>query len=61
MADVDVNKSFFLQGGTSLKALQLVALVKEEICDQINIQFFFDHLSILDLVDGITKSFFLVQ
>lgn len=42
ITDVDVNKSFFAQGGTSLKALQALALLQQNITTQINPQSFFD-------------------
>ncbi|UJR34790.1 hypothetical protein I4U23_027571 [Adineta vaga] len=47
--DIDVNKSFFEQGGTSLKALQVVALLQQEISTQINTHLFFTHLSVTQL------------
>ena len=50
--DIDIGKSFFEHGGTSLKALQLVALLQQEIARQIDIKFFFDHLSVIDLVQA---------
>jgi acyl carrier protein len=59
--DIDINKSFFEQGGTSLKALQLVALLQQEISNQLNIHVFLDHLSIVDLVHFITKNSSLFQ
>lgn len=54
--DIDINKSFFEQGGTSIKALQLVALLKQEISNEINIQILFDYLSINNLVQFISSS-----
>ena len=58
--DSDVNKSFFELGGTSLKILQAVALLKQEISDKIDVHFFLKHLSIANLVYAITNdsSFF---
>ena len=38
--DVDLNKSFFEQGGTSLKALRTVILLQKEISTQINAEIF---------------------
>lgn len=48
--DIDINKSFFEQGGTSLKALQLMASLQEEISAQLNIHAVLNHLSITGLV-----------
>ena len=53
--DIDMSKSFFEQGGTSLKALQIVVLLQQEISKQINIEFFFDHLSVIDLVQALVS------
>ena len=53
--DIDVNKSFFEQGGTSLKALQLVTLLQQEISTEINTHLFFDHLSVIQLARAISN------
>ncbi|CAF1270471.1 unnamed protein product [Adineta ricciae] len=53
--DIDVNKSFFEQGGTSLKALQLITLLQREISTEINTHLFFDHLSVIQLARAITN------
>jgi acyl carrier protein len=47
--DVDLNKSFFEQGGTSLKVLKAVALLQQDISTQIDVQLFLDHLSVAKL------------
>ena len=49
ISDVDVNKSFFEQNGTSLKALQAVTLMQQNISIQINIQLFLDHPTVNQL------------
>lgn len=48
-ADVDLNKSFFEQGGTSFKVLKAVALLQQDISTQIDVQLFLDHLSVAKL------------
>ncbi len=48
-ADVDLKKSFFEQGGTSLKVLKAVALLQQDISTQIDVQLFLDHLSVAKL------------
>lgn len=55
MSDIDVNKSFFEQGGTSLKAVQAVALLQQEISIEINTDLFFTHLSVAQLVCAIAN------
>jgi acyl carrier protein len=55
MSDIDVNKSFFEQGGTSLKAVQAVALLQQEISIQINTHLFFTHLSVAQLAHAIAN------
>ena len=59
--DVDINKSFFEQSGTSLKALQLMALLQEEISAQLNIHVVLNHLPITGLVHFITENSSLYQ
>ena len=54
-SDIDVNKSFFEQGGTSLKVLQAVALLQQEISIKINTELFFTHLSIVQLARAIAN------
>jgi hypothetical protein len=56
MNDIDLYKSFFEQGGTSIKALKLVALLRERVNDRINVPFFFEHLSVANLVHDLTSS-----
>jgi acyl carrier protein len=53
--DVNVNKSFFEQGGTSLKVLKAVALLQQDISTQINIQLFLEHLSVAKLARVISN------
>ena len=56
MAQVDVNRSFFEQGGTSLKALQAVTLLKQDISSDIDANLFFDSLSVSQLARATTKN-----
>ncbi len=56
ITDIDDDKSFFEQGGTSLKALQVITLLQQDVSFQIDTQYFFDHPSITHLVQTISKN-----
>ena len=53
--DVDMNKSFFEQGGTSLKAIQAIALLKRDISSQFSIEQFSTYPSVIHLAETISK------
>ena len=59
--NLDMDKSFFEQGATSLQALQVVALLKQEISPNIDTKFFLQHLSIHDLAHAIEKTSLIVN
>ena len=53
VAEVDVHRSFFEQGGTSLKALQAVAFLNQQLSSHIVANLYFDSLSVSQLARAI--------
>ena len=52
--EIDVNRSFFEQGGTSLKVLQVVYLLQQNVrTASVDINLFFDTLSVTRLAQAI--------
>ncbi|CAF1191290.1 unnamed protein product [Adineta steineri] len=56
VTDINDDKSFFEQGGTSLKALQVITLLQQHVSFQIDTQDFFDHPSVAHIAQTISKS-----
>ena len=48
-ADIDVERSFFEQGGTSLRAIQAILLLQQNVSSAIDAQAFFNNPSVIGL------------
>jgi acyl carrier protein len=55
VTDIDIDKSFFEQGGTSLQALKAIILLQQDGSFQFDIEQFFDYPSVTHLARTILK------
>lgn len=53
VTDIDVDKSFFEQSGTSLKALQAIILLQQDVSFQFSIEQFFEYPSVTHIAGTI--------